>query len=399
MTNTTSSGTRPTVRLSPGSGFVARRGSALLFVPDADDELVAAFSAALAGSELDAVTAHADTVRANAHDATVDAGTDGPVRFVAIGWSDRLRLVVSGDVEVTTDHPSLPRLSARGAGTWVERTLDASAYAASSHDGEPGVTVAAGDEIDAVTDLVEGVVRSGGFQVRIVTADQGARPEPATLPTPVTDASPVEPSVAGPAEPDEQDEQDEPSVDSAGSTSTAPPERSDDPSTVAERVASEVLGSFSGPGDRFAAGPDDVTIVPDLPPSPPPVSPESSGTPEPVPSQPSTTRWRLEFADGAVEAIDRTLVLGRSPTRRDGETEQGTRLVRLDCPQVSSRHLAATADGDGVTLVDLGSSNGSFVLTTGDGRLVQLEPGVPHRVGAGTIVQIGTRRFTVTDVP
>ncbi len=43
--------------------------------------------------------------------------------FVAIEWSSSIRVVVFGDVEIRSDHPSMPRLSSAGSGTWVERTF------------------------------------------------------------------------------------------------------------------------------------------------------------------------------------------------------------------------------------------------------------------------------------
>ncbi|MCB0965478.1 MAG: FHA domain-containing protein [Ilumatobacter sp.] len=317
----------PEVRLVAGHGLVARRDRAVLFLPDADGAVAATFVAAIAGNELAAVTAAADAA-------------DADLRFVAIDWSDRVRLVVCGDVEVSTDFSTLPRLSARGAGTWVERTLSAP------------VTLSVGAEADDLTRLGDGLVRAGGFELRLPVSDVpheetvDERPAPSEPSPPIVDV--VEPTAA------------------------------------VDRLASEVLGT--PPTDRFAAGPDDVTIVPDL--LPPPSAPAPA-------ADSADARWRLDFADGDSEVVDRTVVLGRSPSRRDGETEDSTRLVRVECRQVSSRHLAVRPEADGVTLVDLGSSNGSFVLTTGDGRLVRLEPGVPHPVDAGAIVQIGTRRFTV----
>lgn len=319
------------VRVAPGNGFIARHGDALLFVPSpspAHEALLRSFREAPVQGASEAVTRHVD-VQASSADPAVSAP------FALAEWSAGLRVVVNGDVEVTSDRPALPRLSAAGAGTWVERSI---------RDVEGPITIAVGAaDIDAATDFREGLVHAGGFELTY----RPASPDPT-------------PDVA-----------------------------------VAHQPASPSPADASG--GRIAAAPDDVTIVPDdamrdeiaqI------VRAEAGDADDPdPPPPPSPPRWRLAFTDGMVVDVDRTLVLGRKPVLRDGEDERTTRLVTVDCPQVSSRHLAVRTDGHEISIVDLGSSNGSFVLTTGDGRLVQLEPGVPHQLSEGTIVQIGTKRF------
>lgn len=105
--------------------------------------------------------------------------------------------------------------------------------------------------------------------------------------------------------------------------------------------------------------------------------------------------WQLIFEDGQTELVDATLVLGRKPTWVD--SSEDVRLVSLDCSQTSGTHLEVRPIGSEIQLTDLGSSNGSFMLTTGDGQLVQLDAHTPYRVVPGTLVQIGTKRFRLDE--
>lgn len=374
------------VRLAGGSGLVARRATELLFIPAGAPDLVEAFEAAPHGAGIDAITRLAEERSFEIDD------------FVAIDWADGVRVAVFGDVEVVSDHRSLPRLSASGAGTWVERSI--------RQTDEP-VTIGVGiDHAQPVTDLRDGVVQAGGFSLRCVPGVGDAGPAPA--PAPVRETSPSRPQV----EFESRDEGESPAVEfgeraqAQTSNPSVPPEPVLSSSVAA--LADEVLTGTPTRGEHdFLAAPDDVTIVPDsamrseidqliddagareseLPPLPP------------LPDSETASSWQLVFADGPTERVDRVLVLGRKPSLAAGQTGADTRLVQLDCTQVSGRHLEVRTEGDGLSVTDLGSSNGSFVLTTGDGQLVRLEPGVPHRIDAGMIVQIGTKRFRAEVLP
>ena len=360
---------RTAVRVATGDGYLARRATELVFSPT-DSDVVRVFDSAPDGQAIDAVTAHAEE-----HDFEVGD-------FVIVEWSSEMRVAVFGEIEVTSDHRSLPRLSAAGAGTWVERSIRRA-------DGEITIGVAVG-EVDDATDLHAGIVQAGGFALtcnpgstptrlpeliaeREVESDTPTpQPEPVGESVPSVDSASPEPAVSDP----------EPTVTPTSVVSDPPASSS---ATAAEALAASVL---DGPphSPAFAAAPDDETIVPDDA-----MRNEISALVGETPRPPTPTEWSIVFADGAREDIDRRLVLGRKPTLHDGETDATTRLLTLDCTQVSSRHLAVEAVGGAITVTDLGSSNGSFVLTTGDGQLVQLEPGAPHQIDVGMIVQTGTK--------
>ena len=332
------------LQVAPGEGLLLRLAHAALFLPapDVAGELAAAFSGAADGAAIDAVTALAD-----------ERELDVP-SFVVAEWADVLRLAVFGPLEVTSDHRSLARLSGAGSATWVERTVRA---------GDIRIEVAA-DGLHAASDLRLGTVAAGGFALTLALG--GATPR-----TPVRERTSI------------------PGHD--------PSRRTEPASTITDPAAAEPsrfdVGTFDAP-----AGRDDPTI--DVPagftdgyrpagdPITEPIAVPMSDQP-PLPGQ-----WRLRFSDGPVEPVDRTLVVGRRPTEGDAGPKP-VRLVQIDCPQMSARHLTVWSDAVGLWVTDLNSRNRSWVVTSGDHRLVALEPNVATRLEHGTPVQIGTKVFVV----
>jgi hypothetical protein len=324
------------LQVAPGEGLLVRRSHAALFlpVPDVAGELAAAFSGSADGAAIDAVTALAD-----------ERELDVP-SFVVAEWADVLRLAVFGPLEVTSDHRSLARLSGAGSATWVERTVRA---------GDIRIEVAA-DGLHAASDLRLGAVAAGGFALTLSlggpgTSTPGHDPSRRTEPaSPIPDPAPVEP----------------PRFDIG--TFDAPAGR-DDPTI-------DVPAGFT---DGYRTADEPITE---------PIAVPMSDQP-PVPGQ-----WRLRFSDGPVEPVDRTLVVGRRPTEGDAGPKP-VRLVQIDCPQMSARHLTVWSDAVGLWVTDLNSRNRSWVVTSGDHRLVALEPNVATRLEHGTPVQIGTKVFVV----
>ncbi|MFI2103627.1 RDD family protein [Isoptericola sp. NPDC019693] len=93
-----------------------------------------------------------------------------------------------------------------------------------------------------------------------------------------------------------------------------------------------------------------------------------------------------------VTVASRTLV-GRNPQQDDGAPAV---LLRVDDPSrsVSKTHLELAPSPDGLRVTDLGSTNGSAVITPG-GAVQELVAGSPVTVTAGWVVQAGARRLTV----
>lgn len=323
------------LHLAPGDGLVVRRASALLFLPepiDAEDPLIAAFESAGEGAALDAVTGVADARELDV------------APFVVVEWGATVRLAVFGKVDVTSDHRSLPRLSAGDSATWVERTVRADAL----------VLRAGAPDVHPHSDLQLGTIAAGGFALAIAPGRAPAPVEPATSSTTntVTSTPPFPPASANPV----------------GESAPEPPASAvptpgwydatagrDDPTLD---VPDGFTGGYQGPSGAIAA-------------------------------------WRLRFTDGVTEPVDQTLVLGRKPTSEPGDGPAPSRTVQIDCAQMSARHLAVWADSAGLWVRDLGSRNGSWLVTSGDHQLVALESGAATPVEHGTHVQIGTKVFVV----
>jgi hypothetical protein len=98
---------------------------------------------------------------------------------------------------------------------------------------------------------------------------------------------------------------------------------------------------------------------------------------------------RLRFDDGQVVDVDGLVVLGRQPSLRGESVVAGStpRLITLPDPEqaLSRSHAEVRVDGAGVVVVDLGSTNGTVVLSP-DGTQVELAAGVPYPLNQGTRV-------------
>jgi hypothetical protein len=143
-----------------------------------------------------------------------------------------------------------------------------------------------------------------------------------------------------------------------------------------------------------------AAILPTAAPTPAPTEPEP--TPEPVrapqpravetptapPVQASPT-WRLTLPHGdAAVDVAGAVVIGRSPVvLPEYSTAQ---LVKASDPgrSVSKTHALLGIDANGLWVADLGSTNGTFVITPTGGD-VKVEPGAPVYVPAGSDVELG----------
>jgi FHA domain len=121
----------------------------------------------------------------------------------------------------------------------------------------------------------------------------------------------------------------------------------------------------------------------------------SAGQP---PSGEQTAFWRpdsaapvLRFDDGMVVTVDEDLVLGRRPDNHEMVTAGNARPVPIADTQnvLSSAHAALTRNGREVSLVDLGSLNGTHVAGPEATEWTQLEPGVAHPLSDGDRLLLG----------
>ncbi len=421
------------IQVAPGAGVLVRAPGALLFVTTADDRarsVIAAFTGAADNDRVDAVTAAATAER-----------FDVPP-FVVLTWDDPgagglLHVVVLGAVEVRTDHPSLPMLSAAGSGSWVERRLRL--------DGST-VVVEVGPTPDAASDLQLGRIAADGFTAAFrgtarpaaahTTADTPAAPETRPVVHGSMGATPEVEVVVPPAEP---------STPSA----TAPPERpAADPTGPigGDRLAAlrAAMGAHAAAAEPAAAAPtgpsneaspavpvdDEITLAPDDPSGSPadagpdtPTPPDEAATDETAPfivaircgrghvnpthvsvcrtcgdllplrATPETIRQpplALLEAGGATVPIDRTLVVGRRPDVEAAQASDRARTVVIDGDgSVSRTHLRVDVEDWSLTVTDCGSRSGTAIVTRPGEEPRILEPWVSHELPIGARVFLG----------
>jgi hypothetical protein len=99
----------------------------------------------------------------------------------------------------------------------------------------------------------------------------------------------------------------------------------------------------------------------------------------------------LRFDDGLVVTVDEDLVLGRRPDSHELVAAGNARPVPIADTQnvLSSAHAALQRSGREVSLVDLGSLNGTHVAGPEATEWTQLEPGVAHPLSDGDRLLLG----------
>jgi hypothetical protein len=99
----------------------------------------------------------------------------------------------------------------------------------------------------------------------------------------------------------------------------------------------------------------------------------------------------LRFDDGMVVTVDEDIVLGRRPDNHEMVTSGGARPVPIADTQnvLSSAHAALQRSGREVSLIDLGSLNGTHVAGPEATEWTQLEPGVAHPLSDGDRLLLG----------
>lgn len=119
-------------------------------------------------------------------------------------------------------------------------------------------------------------------------------------------------------------------------------------------------------------------------------------TPDPV-VRPRPTLGFIVFDDGASFGLDRSYIIGREPSPahdRDAEL-----LVVHDNNDTLSRtHAELRLDGWTVQIIDLGSTNGTYVWDAQNDRWNQLTAGHPIELQSGETVALGRRTFVFESV-
>ena len=253
--------------------------------------------------------------------ALVETPIDEPV--VLVGWSNGIRVVTSGDIEVRTDRAEMTMINAASSASWIERRLD-------SHD----VTIEAGSPASDDTELGLGRVRAGGVRIALSGIER----------------SPTAPDVRPRrSDPDPADHRDHhPDGDRADETDLA-----NEPALDLE--PDEDSGRLDGPGDT----PDDADDAS-----------RSSG----APAEPDrTASVRADHLVGRLDPLVEDWMedsLGVRPVRAPGE---GTPSPAGETDEsVAHGQLAAESEG---TADDFGGDFGDDERTIGsDGRPLDSRP-------------------------
>lgn len=120
----------------------------------------------------------------------------------------------------------------------------------------------------------------------------------------------------------------------------------------------------------------------------------SASSPSPGGDAPPQVFRRLRFDIGGLHSVSGPALVGRSPAAHRRFPE--ARLIPLEDPSrtVSSTHLAVTPNDLGVWVEDLGSTNGSELVSQ-HGRVRPIPAGVRTAVPLGATVRLGDRTMRV----
>ena len=108
----------------------------------------------------------------------------------------------------------------------------------------------------------------------------------------------------------------------------------------------------------------------------------------------------LLLDDGGIAPLEIGYVIGRDP-KHDPEVVAGVaRPLKITDNEgvVSRRHARIALVGWDVQVIDLGSSNGTFIQPPGAAERQQLTPDTPVVIGPGTVITMG-RRWLRFDPP
>ncbi len=101
-------------------------------------------------------------------------------------------------------------------------------------------------------------------------------------------------------------------------------------------------------------------------------------------------RFVVHLADGRVEALDHSIIVGRSPSATRVSGSAVPRLVTVTTPNndISRSHAQIGVEGDTVVVTDLHSMNGTLVTLPGKNPQ-RLREGEPTTVVVGTVIDLG----------
>lgn len=112
---------------------------------------------------------------------------------------------------------------------------------------------------------------------------------------------------------------------------------------------------------------------------------------------PRPTLGFIVFDNGSTYGLDRSYVVGREPGQI-GEVNVAPLAIHDDNETLSRRHAEIRLVGWDVHIVDLGSTNGTFVWDVSFERWNQIAPNTPVLLSPGDTVALGRRTFVFESV-
>ena len=356
--------------------------------------------------------------------AVVEHGFD-VAPFVCLSWSPDTRVMVFGDITVTTDNPSVAQLSGAGSRTWVEVGLPAGR----------AIALRSGIEtVDPVTDVRDGAVLAGGFALVLhaVATTQTPKQEPGhpggdhtiAIPrshVPEAAVAPIDPPIADAASTlaaiqaaatgadgaplVAESSMDERAIAIGPDFGTVvEPAHHDDADVTLPPLTGDAIAPLAHP--QPTVGEERSALVPAKLCSAGHANPPTAasceicsdllapGTAKLVNLPRPSLGW-LELDDGSALELDDELLIGRQPDRDPDASRANLRRVQVTGEKVSRSHVELRFSGWDVFVVDCGSTNGTFVVAHPDDQVMGLEPGQPQLVDPGAVVYFGSRSFTV----
>jgi hypothetical protein len=113
--------------------------------------------------------------------------------------------------------------------------------------------------------------------------------------------------------------------------------------------------------------------------------------------RPRPTLGFIVFDDGASFGLDRSYVIGREPSAATN-TEAELLVIHDNNDTLSRNHAELRLDGWTVQIVDLGSTNGTYIWDTQSDRWNQLTANHPIELQSGETVALGRRTFVFESV-
>ncbi len=247
-------------------------------------------------------------------------------------------------------------------------------------------------------DLRQGIAPGGGLTLVTVSPGQTGTPEPATSGAKHPfGAAPAQPGPGPMPGPGLAPAQPEPSPALAGANSQAPFSQQDPPNAG-------LLGTQRVPGnglDRPAEAKPALNVFPDgagaqAPPSaqsgqggPMATAPESGN---PASSRATRAAGYLVFDDNTNFTVDRSYIVGRDPSAQPGRDLEPLK-VETDAKTLSRNHAEIKLVDNSVQIIDLESTNGTFMWDKTFERWNQLAPHQAVNIRPGDSIALGRRTF------